>query len=83
MKSIEQWRGKRDAVALEPEGMVFRFEAAPPGKDKCKGCSFHGQWSDVCKRAAARAVELGGPDCDAGVIYRLPDLRQIDCVVPA
>lgn len=81
---IERWRGRRDAVALEPEMMAYREQAAPAKGSKCRGCIFDGQWSEVCKRAAAAAVRAGFQDCDKGVIYvaveRDPrQLSVLDC----
>lgn len=76
---LEAWRGRRDAQALDPQAMVFRAQAAS-GKDGCRGCAFEGQWTTVCKAAAARAVQNGLPDCDDGFVYTLGDARQMDLI---
>lgn len=83
MKSIEEWRGPRDEVALDPETMIYRVEPAASKKAgsgaACRGCAFERQSASVCMAAAARAVAAGLEDCDSGFIYRLPDPRQTDC----
>lgn len=85
MRSIEQWRGPRDAVALDPSTMVYRVEPAASKKAgsnaACRGCAFERQESRVCMAAAARAVAVGLADCDDGYVYKLPDPRQADCAV--
>lgn len=80
--NLENWRGRRDAVALVPESMFYRDQAAPTRGNKCNGCLFNGQWSEVCKRASAAAVRAGFSDCDRGVIYVAVerDPRQLDIV---
>lgn len=77
MKSIEQWRGPRDAEVLDPATMIYR--ATPGSRKQCAGCAFDRQSSAVCRAAAARAAAAGIDDCDNGVIYRLvnQDPRQI------
>lgn len=77
MKSIEEWRGPRDAVTLDPATMIYR--AAPGSRKQCAGCAFDRQSSAVCRAASDRAVACGLPDCDDGFIYVLPDPRQTDC----
>lgn len=64
--NIEKWRGRRDAVALEPEKMAYTEQRA---KGKCKGCLFERQWADICNRASDTAVRAGLTNCDHGVIY--------------
>jgi hypothetical protein len=83
MKSIEEWRGPRDPVALDPATVIYRVAPAASKKAgsnaSCKGCAFERQESRVCIAASSRAVAAGLPDCDAGWIYVLPDPRQTDC----
>lgn len=76
---IERWRGRRDAVTLDPESMAYRDQ---PARKSCAGCCFQGQWSSVCKRATAVAIRAGLNDCDAGYVYVLveKDPRQLEIV---
>lgn len=73
--SLEKFRGRRDAEVLDPAAMTFR---AVPAKHECRGCAFEGQWTAVCKQAAARALAAGIADCDDGYVYVTGDPRQID-----
>lgn len=79
MKSIEEWRGPRDTIVLDPASMVYRAAPARGGKNGCAGCAFERQMGKICNVAASRAVACGLPDCDEGWIYVLPDPRQTDC----
>jgi hypothetical protein len=67
---LEKWRGRRDPIPLDPTAIAFR---AKPAKGVCKGCMFDGQWSSVCRQAAAESVSRGGADCEAGFIYVAAD----------
>jgi hypothetical protein len=78
MKSIEEWRGPRDPVVLDPAAMDLEVKPARRANDGCSGCSFARQMADVCGKAAARASELGLPDCDAGYIYIAIERLQKD-----
>jgi hypothetical protein len=67
---LEKWRGRRDPIPLDPTVITFR---AKPAKGACKGCMFDGQWSSVCRQAAAESISRGGADCEAGFIYVATD----------
>lgn len=76
--NLEKWRGRRDAVELDPASLEFEAQRGA----KCGRCSFNGQWARVCTIAGNEAVRRGLPRCDDGFVYRLVEVdpRQLDIV---
>lgn len=60
--NLEKWRGRRDAVELDPASMEFEAQRGA----KCGRCAFNGQWSRVCTIAQKEALKRGLPHCDDG-----------------
>ena len=76
--NLEKWRGRRDAVELDPAAMQFTTRPAPK---HCRGCLFDRQSSKVCERATEVAWRAGLGHCERdGVIYVavVVDPRQLD-----
>jgi hypothetical protein len=74
--ALIDWRGPRDAEALDPAALDFTSKPHGAG---CRGCLFRGQWAAVCREAGRLAVRAQMKDCEDGVIYQLAvrDPRQL------
>jgi hypothetical protein len=74
--ALIDWRGPRDAEALDPAALDF---TARPHGAGCRGCLFRGQWVAVCNKASELAARAGMKDCEDGVVYVLAvrDDRQL------